>query len=296
MGWARTLASGQVCRVRILDVATGSVRTVHVDDAVLLEAPNWTHDGRLVLNGAGVLHRLAVDGSTPPEPVAIDELPELNNDHLLAHDGETAFLSANDGNIYRAPLAGGTAVRITGAPDDRYHFLHGISPDGRRLAYVSLRLAEGWENATIHTVGTDGADDRAVTVAPGPDDGPEFSIDGEWIYFNTERFSTVPGHAQIARVRPDGSRLEQLTFDDRVNWFPHLAPTGDRAVYLSFPPGTQGHPADLHVQLRLVEADDWARSRVAVELFGGQGTINVNSWSPDGRELAFVDYPQDGPG
>jgi hypothetical protein len=27
-----------------------------------------------------------------------------------------------------------------------------------------------------------------------------------------------------------------------------------------------------------------------VDLFGGQGTINVNSWAPDSRRFAFVRY------
>ncbi len=120
-------------------------------------------------------------------------------------------------------------------------------------------------------------------------DGPEYTPDGAWIYFNTERFS--PGSAQIARIRPDGTGLEQLTFDERVNWFPHVAPDGSRAVYLSYPPGTRGHPADLPVELRLVEGDDWRSARIVVTLPGGQGTINVNSWSPDSRRFAYVDYP-----
>jgi len=148
-----------------------------------------------------------------------------------------------------------------------------------------------WARAFIHTIGVDGTRDRAVTAGPGPDDGPEYSPDGEWIYLNTERFATTPGHAQIARMKPDGTQFEQLTFDERVNWFPHLSPSGERAVYLSFPTGTVGHPADLNVELRLVESGEWGRSRTIVELYGGQGTINVNSWSPDGTRFAFVDYP-----
>jgi Tol biopolymer transport system component len=111
--------------------------------------------------------------------------------------------------------------------------------------------------------------------------------------FNTEQFSTRPGHAQLARVRPDGTGLEQLSFDERVNWFPHVAPTGDVAVYLSYPPGTLGHPADLPVKLRLVAVDAWQEPTTLVALNGGQGTINVPSWAPDGSAFAFVDYPFD---
>ncbi|WES63085.1 transporter [Microbacter sp. GSS18] len=294
MGWARRLAPGQSCRVRVADAATGEVRTVHIDRSVLLEAPNWSRAGDLVLNGDGVLWRLAADASGGLEQIAIEQLPELNNDHVLAPDGETVYLSANDGNIYAAPIAGGTAARITRAPDDRYHFLHGVRPDGERLAYVSLHLDAGWQSAVVRTVGVDGEEDAPVTVPPGPDDGPEYSPDGAWIYFNTERFSTVPGHAQIARVRPDGTGIEQLTFDERVNWFPHVSPDGTRAVHLSFPPGTEGHPADLPVQLKVIAEGRWSEPAVVLDVFGGQGTINVNSWSPDGAFFAFVDYPMEG--
>ncbi|SBS72107.1 biopolymer transporter Tol [uncultured Microbacterium sp.] len=294
MGFSRSLAAGQVSRIQVFDVRSGTSRVVHVDHAVLLEAPNWTSTGDLVLNGDGLLWRMPADGSTPPSIVLLEGLPELNNDHVLSPDRATVYMSANDGHLYAAPVGGGAVRRVT-APAAHWHFLHGVSPDGERLAYVALDPEDGWDSGTLHIVGVDGAGDRAVTAGRGPDDGPEFDPTGEWVYFNTERFSATPGHAQIARIRPDGTGLEQLTFDDRVNWFPHLDPTGRFAVYLSFPPGTTGHPADREVRLHLVDgaadADAWEDATVAVELDGGQGTINVNSWSPDGTRFAFVDYP-----
>jgi Tol biopolymer transport system component len=202
------------------------------------------------------------------------------------------YASANDWHLWRVPLTGGRAHRVT---TDGMHFLHGISPDGERLGYVRLN-PEGdnrWASATIHTIGVDGRDDVAVTTDPGPADGCEWTPDGEWIVFNTEQFS--PGHAQLARIRPDGTGLTQLSFDERVNWFPHVAPTGDVAVYLSYPPGTTGHPADLPVELRLVSVDAWHEPTTLVALHGGQGTINVPSWAPDGSAFAFVDYPVTAP-
>ena len=119
-------------------------------------------------------------------------------------------------------------------------------------------------------------------------DGPEYSPDGAWIYYNTEQFT---GHAQIARMRPDGTGVERLSHAPTVDWFPHLSPDGRRAVYLAYPPGTRGHPADLPVELMLV-GEDWSQPRSVVNLFGGQGTINVNSWSPDSRSFAYVTYSQ----
>ncbi|WP_243076432.1 biopolymer transporter Tol [Microbacterium sp. SS28] len=290
--YARTLAPGQLCRVIVFDVATNTATVVHETDAILLEAPNWTASGDLILNGDGTLWRLPASGGSAPVPIVIDGIPELNNDHVLAPGGETIFLSANDGHVYEAPLAGGQARKVT-PNDGRMHFLHGVSPDGTTLAYVGLTPADGdwWAAAHVHTIGVDGTGDRQLTAGPGPDDGPEYSPDGKWIHLNTERFARVPGHAQIARMRPDGSEFERLTVSDRVDWFPHLAPTGGLAVYLSFPAGTTGHPADLPVELHLVEDGAWRSPRIVARLHGGQGTINVNSWSPDGTRFAYVEYP-----
>jgi len=288
----RRLRPGQRARVRVWDRHTAAARTVFESRDRLYEAPNWTADGRLLVNGDGKLWLLPVDGSLSPQEVPADGLPDVNNDHVLAPDGTTVFASANDWHIWAVPLAGGTARRVT-ADDGGMHFLHGISPDGGRLGYVRLD-PDGdnwWASATIHTVGVDGRGDVAVTTDPGPADGCEWTPDGEWIVFNTEQFS--PGQAQLARVRPDGTGLAQLSFDERVNWFPHVAPTGDVAVYLSYPPGTTGHPADLPVELRLVSVDAWQEPTTLVALDGGQGTINVPSWAPDGSAFAFVDYPID---
>nr|WP_205827288.1 PD40 domain-containing protein [Microbacterium excoecariae] len=284
------MREGQTARIRIWDRETEAVRTVHASAETLFEAPNWAPDGRLVVNGEGALWTLPSDGSAAPERVGAVGLPDVNNDHVLSPDGLTVYASANDWHIWAVPLAGGEARRVT-RDDGGLHFLHGVSPDGSLLAYVRLDpVGENWwASATIHTIATDGSGDVALTTHPGPADGCEWTPDGEWILFNTEQFS--PGTAQLARVRPDGSDLERLAADERVNWFPHVAPTGDTAVYLSYPPGTQGHPGDLPVELRLVSTAAWGEPRTIVELFGGQGTINVPSWAPDGSAFAFVDYP-----
>lgn len=282
MAYARKLAAGQQCRVLTYDIVSGVSAVVHTSATILFEAPNWTAGGQLVLNGDGLLWSMAADGSSPPRPIPVKGIPELNNDHVLDVGSPSVYLSANDGHIYKARLSGGPAIRITG--DDRLHFLHGISPDGSTLAYVGIEN-QRWDSGTLWTIGSTGGPSLPLTTGPGSDDGPEYSPAGDWIYFNTERFSP---NAQIARIRPDGTGLEQLTFDERVNWFPHL--TAAHAVYLSYPPGTSGHPADLPVELRLVRDGDWKSPETVVSLSGGQGTINVNSWSPDGHSFAYVDY------
>jgi Tol biopolymer transport system component len=290
----RTLGEGQRCQIFVA-ASDGGHELVYETADMLLEAPNWTLDGQaLILNGNGLLWRLDLTTKELVQ-IMVDGIPALNNDHVLAPDGEHIYLSANDWHIYRAPLRGGRAERITNDGVPAFHFLHGVSPDGRTLAYVGLE-PEGenlWAKANVFTIPANGGPDTRVTDTTSPADGPEYSPDGQWIYFNTEQFSATPGHAQIARVRPDGTDLEQLTFDDEVNWFPHWSPDGAIAVYLSFPPGTEGHPADKDVKLKMVRAGRWQRPDAVTELFGGQGTINVNSWAPTSDRFAYVAYPVD---
>lgn len=292
----RILAIGQRCQVWIQDTASGENRMILETTDLLLEAPNWTLQGdALILNGQGLLWRMPI-AEPALQRIDLQGAPPLNNDHVLDPDGAHIFVSAyDDRQLYRAPLAGGAAVRVSGreGPDGLLHFLHGVSPDGKQLAFVGVKAtitedSVTFQSAEICTLGSDGRDFRQITSGGVPADGPEYSPDGAWLYFNTEAFS---GHAQIARMRPDGSETTRLTDDVSVNWFPHLSPDGRLAAYLAFPPGTKGHPADLWVDLMLVRDGDWPFATSIARIFGGQGTINVNSWSPDSTPFAFVAYP-----
>jgi Tol biopolymer transport system component len=273
---------------------TGQAELLHSTNDVLFEAPNWTLDGTaVVLNGDGKLWTLDLAGGEPTE-VPLSGVPDLNNDHVLAPDGTHIFLSANDGHIYRAPLGGGPAERIT-ADDGSFHFLHGVSPDGRDLAYVAIGTGGFTQPGRLMTIKSDGGAPAGIDVGSGHCDGPEYSPDGTWLYLNTESFTTAPGHAQLARVQADGTGFERLLESETVDWFPHLSPDGRHACYLRFPGGTEGHPADLPVAVVLVFTDNWAQPLHTWPLFGGQGTLNVNSWSPDSGRVAFVAYPLTNP-
>jgi TolB protein len=287
----RTLAPGQRTEVWVADADGGDPELVHTDDRLLLEAPNWTPDGEaLLLNGDGRLWRLRVEPGSTPEPVAIDGLPPINNDHVLDAVRGLIYISANDGHLYVAPIAGGTASRVSHDPT-RYHFLHGVSPDGATLAFVDLPRGDFSAAGRLALMPSAGGDTSYPEAGSRHIDGPEFSADGSWIYLNTEEFGVRPGHAQLARVPSDGGLLERLVESDTVDWFPHLSPAGDLATYISFPTGTLGHPADLPVEIRVVPTADWSAPIRVIPLFGGQGTLNVNSWSPDGRRFGYVAYP-----
>ena len=250
---------------------------------LLVEAPNWAGDGRLVVNGGGRLWSLPPTHGAGLVPIDIGGVSRLNNDHVLSPDGEDVFVTSDDGHLYVAPLSGGTARRITADRNVR-HYLHGVSPDGGTLAFVELPCDHHGRDpqGRLGLVPAAGGEVRHLDTGDGHLDGPEFTPDGEWIVFNSDAFTTEPGHAQLGRVRVDGTGLEQLVESETVDWFPS---------YVSFPPGTIGHPADVPVVVTVVATDDWTTPIQTYSVFGGQGTLNVNSWSPDSDALAFVEYP-----
>jgi TolB protein len=284
------LADGQRAQVRLGGPA-------HADSIVLwettdmqVEAPNWSLDGTtLYLNGNGRFWALSVNSpESGLRPIEYDGIPDLNNDHVLDPDGKHVFLSAMDGHIHHASLTGGRVTRVS--PDDgSWHFLHGVSPDGKRLAYVEI--AEPGRPGRLVVTSVSGGSMSRIDTGAGHLDGPEWAPDGDWIYFNTESFTSTPGHAQLARIPDAGGAIERLLVSESVDWFPHLSPNGRSAAYISFPLGTLGHPGDLDVQVKVVATDDWSTPLQCYPLFGGQGTLNVNSWSPDSTQFAFVAYP-----
>lgn len=280
----------------------GRHHRVVFDSDRLIEAPNWTPDGQwLVFNSEGLLFRIRADGSAAPERIDTGTHAPANNDHVLSPDGQTVYFSTDDGRLLAAPVSGvaGCPVRQVSnthpVQDDFRYYLHGVSPDGRTLAYVGLRarLAGGFDYG-LYTIPAGGGPDRTLLLPGVPVDGPEYSPDGAWLYFNGEIGAQVHGHSQLFRMRPDGSGVERLTCDERVNWFPHPSPDGRWLLYLSYPPGTLGHPANRQVILRcrpaVATADDGPGVDL-IELLGGQGTVNVNPWAPDSERFAYVAYP-----
>lgn len=290
----KDLQPGQVSRLRVVDAQTGEMRTV-VELPTLFEAPNWTADGRwLIINGGGRLYRVAADGSGGLIEIPTGGVDTCNNDHVLSPDNSEIYFSAA-GRLYRIPFSGGDPVQISNdhPPERGYsYWLHGISPDARMLVYTAVeRVGEVVRGKlSIATIPAAGGADTYLVSRPEKSDGPEYAPSGEWIYFNSELAAERPGHAQIFRMRPDGSGIERITFDDRVNWFPHFSPDGRWMAYISYAPGTLTHPADLDIELRVMPAGG-GKSRVVVQTFGGQGTFNVNSWAPDSRHFAYMDYP-----
>ncbi len=247
------------------------------------EAPNWMRDGSAFLfNRDGHIERLAV-GSDKPTVIDTGFANRCNNDHGISPDATQIAISDNSQGehqslVYVVPISGGTPRRITQKSPS---YWHGWSPDGKMLAFVGQRNGD----FDIYAIPAAGGEETRLTTAKGLDDGPEYSPDGKYIYFNSER----TGHMQIWRMKPDGSEQEQVFSDDVNNWFPHVSPDGKWMVFLTYSAEVTGHPENKDVMLRLMSLAD-KKITVLVKLFGGQGTINVPSWSPDSKQVAFVSY------
>lgn len=268
-----------------VDVTTGE-RKVLAEFDYLIEAPNWTTDGkRLIYNSRGLLYSFDLSSGVSSK-IDSGYTNQCNNDHVLSPDNTQVAVSHHtledgESRIYIFPLAGGQPVLITAmAPS----YLHGWSPDGSTLSYCAERNGQ----YDIYTIPVGGGHETQLTDLPSLDDGPEYSPNGQHIWFN----STRSGLMQVWRMNADGSDQTQMTFDESNNWFPHVSPDGESIAYISYRKGDVApgsHPPNKDVEIRLM-ASKGGESTTLVSLFGGQGTINVNSWSPDSKELAFVSY------
>ena len=273
--------------LEICDITTGE-RTTVKEFPYLIEAPNWTSDGQwLIYNSGGNLYKLSPDQPGEPEQIETAYAVRCNNDHVLSADGQQIAIShgtKEDGQsrIYTLPITGGTPRLVTPmAPS----YLHGWSPDGKQLAYCAARKG----NFDVYVIPAEGGEEQRLTTAEGLDDGPEYAPDGKHIWFNSVR----SGLMQVWRMKADGSEQTQMTFDETRNaWFPHVSPDGQQVVFITYYKGDLEpgqHLANKNVELRIMPATG-GESRLLVKLFGGQGTINVNSWAPDSRRFAFVSY------
>jgi TolB protein len=247
------------------------------------EAPNWSRDGKtLYYNSEGRIHTLSVDGGTPGL-LNTGFADRCNNDHGLSPNGRELCISHHgaDGKsmIYVLPIEGGEPRLVTPSGPS---YWHGWSPDGRTLAYCAERSGE----FDVYTIPVEGGQEKRLTTAPGLDDGPEYSPDGKYIFFNSVR----AGQMKIWRMNADGSDQRQITPNDTYSdWFAHPSPDGKWIMFLSYDKSVDGHPANKDVVLRRMAASG-GKPEVLATLFGGQGTINVPSWSPDSRKIAFVSY------
>lgn len=273
-------------RLEIISPVSGIRKVIH-EYSASFEAPNWMPDGKnLLFNQEGSLYKINIEGGTP-EKLNTDFANRNNNDHGISFDGKMLAIShsregltGGGSTIYVLPLGGGTPKQVT---EKSPSYWHGWAPNNKEVVFVGKRETAFYD---IYKIAIHGGSEIKLTSNTGYHvDGPEYSPDGKFIYFNSSESGTM----QIWRMKPDGSVKEQITFDEYNDWFPHISPDGKWIAFISFPkevaPGD--HPFYKRVMLRLMPAAGGA-PKVIAYLYGGQGTINVPSWSPDSKFLAFV--------
>lgn len=272
--------------LEIYHLDSGKRDTVYKADQHF-EAPNWSRDGKYLLyNSQGKLYTIPVAGGTP-SLLDTDFAIKCNNDHGISPDGKSIVISHHEAAtgksmIYTLPISGGKPTQIT--PQGPSYW-HGWSPDGKTLAYCAERKGA----YDIYTIPAKGGQEKQLTKAEGLDDGPDYSHDGKYIYFNSVR----SGLMKIWKMKADGSAQEQVTKDLQYNdWFAHPSSDGKWIVFVSYKVGDVApgdHPANKHVKIRLMSTQGGAIKDL-IDVFGGQGTLNVPSWSPDSKSFAFVSY------
>ncbi len=274
------------CRLETMNVFDGKRKVIR-ESKGRFEAPNWMPDGKnLLFNENGSLYKIPIEGGTP-EKLNTGSVDRNNNDHGISFDGKMLAISSHrqglpggGSSVYILPLGGGDPKMLT---EKTPSYWHGWNPNGKEVVFVGMRDSGVYN---IFKISVNGGQETPLTFnKSGHVDGPEYSPDGKYIYYNANATGTM----QIWRMKPDGSDKEQLTFDECNNWFPHISPDGKWMVFISFPPDIDpaAHPSHKRVMLKLMPLTGGG-PRVIAYLYGGQGTINVPSWSPDSKHIAFV--------
>jgi len=273
--------------IEILDMATQNSRIIYQYDKSI-QAPNWTRDGKSLLYNKDDLLYMYDLATNTPTLLNTGDVKRNNNDHVISFDGKMLAISsfgarggADNGKSvgYVVPITGGQPKRVTTVAPS---YIHSWSPDGKYLVFTSQRN----NNFDIYKVPSEGGKEIRLTTDTAYDDGSEYTPDGKWIYFN----STRSGRMQIWRMKPDGSEPTQVTHSTTIDWFPHISPDGKWIVYISFLESEvtiQDHPFYRHVYIQVMPISG-SPSKVIAYLYGGQGTINTPSWSPDSKHIAFV--------
>lgn len=296
LGWLCSMAAVAQSKqdttsyIQTLDISTGKIDTILIAKGNY-EAPNWHPDNYLIPNFRGKMYKLDL-ATKQASVINTGSIPFLMDDHGVSPDGKLLAITEFDRRgsretfkfiIYTVPATGGEPKRLT---PGNISFYHGWSPDGKTITYCGgADLTSG--NLDVYTIPASGGTPKQLTTTEGLDDGPEYSADGKYIYFHSYRTK----HMQIWRMDSDGANPTQITADEHSNWFPHLSPDNKWMAYIAYVTDQkQAHPFGKEVKLRLMDIKTKKTKDLTSVFFGGAGTINSPSWSPDSKKIAFISY------
>ncbi len=269
--------------LELLDVDTGK-REIVLEEPNAIQAPNWTRDGKtLIYNKDGGLYNFDLE-TRKPTPLNTGDRIDINNAHALSFDGRQIAFSSE------VPSLGGSIIHGMSFEKGKPliispvgpSYVHGWSPDGKYVIYTAERYGE----YDIYKKPVNANAEIQLTKVPGLDVGAEYSPDGKYIYFSSNRTGTM----QIWRMNANGSNAVPVTKGDYHDWFPHVSPDGKRIVFLSYDKNeVAAHetPYYKNVYLRMMSPGR-DQPVIIAYVYGGQGTINNASWSPDSNKIAFV--------
>jgi len=267
-------------------------------------APNWTPNGKYIISDmGGDLYRIPVHGASAgkPEKIGISQKMMATNDHALSWDGKQIAITGIAPSTAKIRSAADIhnplfIMKIDGSNAREVHlgWLHAWSPDGKYVSYVQYH----GDNFDIYRINTDGSGELLMTTNKAQDDGPEYSADGKWVYFCSNRSGKWDGwRMPAAGAGPDDKLAEKITHGtDTQDWFPHVSLDGKWLYTISYP---IDHPDHNYVgdgiKIKLLSLENGVAAKGAElttvrTFFGGQGSANTGGWAPDSRKFAWTEY------
>ena len=200
---------------------------------------------------------------------------QLSDDVVFALSGEKGIAqtqiayaqqTGSGREVFVADYDGYGARQVT--HDRNLDFSPAFSPDGRSLAYSSMR-GRGF---AICLMDLATGKDRVLAGYPGSSLSPAFSPDGQLLAFA----SSKDGNHEIYAVRLDGTGLVRLTHNPGIDVQPTWSPNGRQLAFCS---DRAGSP-----QIYVMDGDGSNVRRLTSD----EARNESPSWSPRGSLLAFM--------